>query len=254
MTEDSSELVGLLAQRGGYLESIADGVTEKRALVDAHDASRSTVDRAVRQLADADLVERTHGEVELTTTGRLALDAYTTFRDRVAAVGDANDVLAAVDDGGALDVRLFENATVVEAEHTPQKPMEAVADVLREASEVRVFAPLVISNQVELYRDRVADGSLRADVVVTQAVLDELVANYQDTVETFARADDAALSLTETDLPYGLVLASLNDRDVVLVVFGTGPIAGVLRNDDPDAIDWAVERFDAVRADATRLA
>lgn len=251
-TDDAPDLVALLAQRGDYLESIESGVTEKRALVDAHDASRSTVDRAVRQLADAGLVDRMHGEVALTTTGRLALDAYTTFRDRVAAIDDANDVLDAVDDTADLDVRLFENATVIEAAHTPQKPIDEVADVLREATEVRVLAPLVLPIHVALYRDRVDDG-LDADVVVTGAVLDELVANYQDAVETFIRIDDATLSLTDDTLPYGLVVASLDDRDVVLVVCGTGPVSGVLRNDDPDAVDWAMQRFDSVRADATRL-
>ncbi|GAA0654823.1 helix-turn-helix transcriptional regulator [Salarchaeum japonicum] len=253
MTSDASGLVGLLAQRGDYLESIADGVTEKRELVAAHDASRSTVDRAVRQLADAGLVDRTHGEVSLTTAGRIALDAYTTFRDAVAAVADANGVLDAVDDDADLDVRLFENATVVEAAHTPQKPMETVENVLRAANEVRVLAPLVLPSHVEVYRDRVAESGLDADVVVTQAVLDELVTNHQDTVETFVESDDAALSLANDDLDYGLVVASLDDRDVVLVVCGTGPIAGVLRNDDPDAVAWADDRFAAVRDGSTRL-
>ncbi|QDX39556.1 winged helix-turn-helix domain-containing protein [Salarchaeum sp. JOR-1] len=251
--DDTVGLVGLLAQRGDYLESIADGVTEKRALVDAHDASRSTVDRAVRQLADAGLVDRTHGEVALTTTGRLALDAYTTFRNRVTGIDDANDVLDGVDDADDLDVRLFENATVVEAAHTPQKPMDEVADVIRTATEVRVLAPLVLPSHVEIYRDRVNENALAADVVVTQAVLDELVTNHQDTIETFVGSDDAALSFTNDDLPYGLVLASLDDRDVVLVVCGTGPVAGVLRNDTPDAVAWAADRFASARETATRL-
>lgn len=252
-TDDAPDLVALLAQRGDYLESIADGVTEKRALVDAHDASRSTVDRAVRQLADAELVDRRRGEVSLTTAGRLALDAYTTFRDGVAAIGDARGVLDAVDDGAPLDVRLFENATVVEAAHTPQKPIDEVADVLRNARTVRVLAPHILPRHVGLYRDRVVDGTLTADVVVTGAVLDELVANHQGSVETFVRSDDATLSLAEDALPYGLVVATLDDREVAIVVCGTGPIAGVLENDDPSAVEWAAEQFEAVRDAATRL-
>lgn len=249
------ELVRLLARRGRYLDAVSDGATRKRDLVTAFDVSRSTIDRAVRELADAGLLDRAHGTVSPTLRGHLARDAYRRFHGTIAGIVDAGDVLAELEDDLPLDVRLFEDATVVDAAtHAPQRPITELEEILERAGHVRTLANSVIPDLVTLYRDRIVEGDLGADVVVTPEVLDVLVANHHAEVDDVVQNESVTFWLTEEPLPYGLVVASLDDRDVAVVICGQGSIAGLVTNDDPDALEWAETRFQEVRRDATRLA
>lgn len=253
--DPATELLGLLAQRGEYLEAIADGAGGKHELAARFDVSRSTVDRAVRELSDAGLLERSHGEVSLTLSGRLVLAAFRQFRSEVRGLAEAADVLAELADDVPLDVSLFADATVVSAApHTPQKPIGELEDVIANATQVRTLANSVLPDLVSLYRDRIADGELTADVVVSPDVLDVLVAEHHGDVNDAVSTDRMTLSLAPGSLPYGLVLASLPDQDVVVVICGRETITGIVVNDDPSALDWAESRFEAVESDATRLA
>lgn len=64
--------VDLVADRYEFLTELAEEPARKPEIVDRTDTSRSTVDRAIRELTEADLVERTEGRYVTTTFGRLA--------------------------------------------------------------------------------------------------------------------------------------------------------------------------------------
>mgnify|MGYP000109066629 FL=1 len=255
-TNDSAaDLLKLVVQRGPYLAALADGVTEKRALAAEHDASRSTIDRAIRELDEAGLVDRGHGSVALTLRGRLALATYEDFRERLVGLEAASNVLETIPDDAFIHSDFLADANVVDATlHTPQRPIDAIEDVLADATHVQTLATSVLPDVLSVYRDRIVDGSLSADVVVTPDVLDVLVADYHGPMNDMLCAGRLELHLTDDVLPYGLVVASNDAGDVALLVCGETSIAGVVENKTPTAVEWARERFEAAKTAATRLA
>jgi len=78
-------VVDVVTKRYEFLVALSTPKT-KPELVASLDRSRSTVDRAVGALRDADLVERTGSEYVVTYAGRQATAAYEAFRDRLDAL------------------------------------------------------------------------------------------------------------------------------------------------------------------------
>ena len=76
---DVDDRIDLVAKRVDLLEALAAGPRYKPALVEATGDSRSTVDRAIRELEAAGLIERTDEGFWATLAGRLAAERYRAF-------------------------------------------------------------------------------------------------------------------------------------------------------------------------------
>jgi predicted transcriptional regulator len=76
---NSADVRQLLSQRADALSRLLDADRTKNELTEELDVSRSTVDRAVRELESNGLVRREGGTVTATLSGRLAYDSYRRF-------------------------------------------------------------------------------------------------------------------------------------------------------------------------------
>lgn len=251
---DSEAVEELLARRRALLERVRREPVPKPVLVRELAVSRSTVDRAVRELETARLVRRTTAGVGLTLAGRVALDRYERYRSLLGDLVRTTDVLALLPASVPFDPALVDRATVVSPErHEPRRPVKRLASDIREASRVRSVVSAYIPEVIDAYHAEVVDGSLEADLVVTGDALDVLVR------ERPGRLDEAldsglALSRTAVDrLPYCLLVAETDDSTNVIVVVtgdGAGAVGGLLRNDTDAAVAWATRRFERLREDA----
>ncbi len=88
----------------------------KRDLVAAVDRSRSTVDRAVRELEDAGLVERVDGGYVATVAGRLAAEEYRAATASLAAVEGAIAALAPLPHDVSVSSALLTGAAITTAD------------------------------------------------------------------------------------------------------------------------------------------
>lgn len=93
-------------------EELLDEPLYKRDLVAAVDRSRSTVDRAVRELEDAGLVARVDGGYVATVAGRLAAEEYRAATDSLAAVEGAMAALAPLPHDVSVSSALLSGATI----------------------------------------------------------------------------------------------------------------------------------------------
>ena len=254
MTEAGPPL-DLLAQRADLLQTVRDDPTPKPELTDALGVSRSTVDRAVRQLETRGFVDRAAGTVSLTLKGRLVLDSYETFAARFAAIDGADVFLGSLPDDARVDPVLFRNATTVETTPvTPQRPTEAYRSLVANASRVRGYASRLLDSTVPTLRDRIVDSGLELDIVAEPAVLDALLGGHGDAVA--AALDTGRLTLREGDerLAYSLMVVDEPATTHACALFyDDSGHTGFLHNDDPDAVEWATRVCDALRADADTL-
>lgn len=252
---DRSELLGVVDRRADLLRALGRTPTPKNELEDDLDVSRSTIDRGIRELEERALVERDNGGYRRTLSGRLALREYERFHERIRGLRESGNLLAAVDANADFDAAMLAGATVVEqARTTPHRPIEELYGIVKSATEVRAFAPVVHSQQIDTYRTKISDG-MEAELVLTGEVIERLLAEHAEAFEDTVDSERVGLWEAADDLPYSLALAETPDgpRAVVMVYDDRG-VLGCIHNDDPAAVEWARERYERERRRATRIA
>jgi len=243
----------VLARRIDVVEHL-ETPRSKPALVEALSVSRSTVDRAIRELEHHRLVRRVEGGVELTATGAFCGESYRSFRSRTRDISRANEALAELPPGTTFDAALLDGAEIRLLED-PQlfEPPPGLGDALGAADEVRgVVASLGSTRRFERYHRRVVRGTLSLSLVVPTDRFESISRQLPDALHEMVSEGDCSVRTGET-LPYSLFLTRTGDeRAVTVVVYETpGVPHAVVHNDDPAAVDWAEETIASAEATAT---
>lgn len=250
---ETPDLLSLFTRRASVLETVRDiGPISKRDLATHRDVSRSTIDRAVRELESAGLVRRAGGDVEITLPGSVALDAHIQHAARLRGVEAAYDMLATYEADLDLAPVLFEDATIVEPDrHAPHRPVSALVEMLEGTDKISLYATGIMPEYVEAYRDRVLDGAT-LELICTEDVLQELLSAYDQDLATAMETGRVHVNETSIALPFSLILTEQPDgqTDVCLMFYRDHAVAGFVRNDTPGAVDWGRDRFESLLADA----
>lgn len=240
------ELLGHLAHRGALLRQLHDGIHDRRELAAELDRSRSTVDRGLRALREANYVREQADGYALTTYGEFALDVYRQA-EQVSAVGGLVPNLPP-----ELPFAVLRNAEVVEAtKPLPYEPVSHLAALVQSADYVRKLVPAIIPRLVDVTMANVRDGTLKADIVVSAKALGALRAEYPDEARTGLVSEECTVWRTSDDPSFGLVIA--DNRTAVGVYDGTGRLLGTITNDSDAALEWALGVFREYREDSDEI-
>jgi len=243
-----TDMARLVAQRTSIMAALRGPARPKRDLAGELDVSRSTVDRGVRELEAAGLIERTDGGLALTLPGRLALGSYETHTDELAGIERTDTVLAEFSRDLDLPVALFRNPVVdTPNRHAPHRPSDPLRDLLVDATDVKHYATGIRPEYSDHYWGIVDNGSL--DVVATPEVVAESLQENRDVLNEAFESGRLTLAETTESRPYSIVIA--DDSDVCVLLYTDHALQVVVRNDNPDTVDWALEQFDDLRAAAT---
>ena len=250
----SPAAVEVLARRADLLRAVREQSRSKPALADELSVSRSTVDRAVRELEAEGVVERSGG-VSLTLQGRLALDSYETFAAHLQDLDAAETALECLPDDARVDRALFRDATVVEAAPVaPQRATEAYRSLVADATRVRGYASALLDGNVQTFRDRIVEHDADVEMVLDPAVLDALVGSHGSAVA--ASRDTGRLTMLEASggLAYSLMLVETPETTHVAALFyDDSGHTGLVHNEAPEAVTWAEEVYADLRAAADPL-
>lgn len=244
----ATETAQLLARRYGFLRELADGPRTKRELAAALEVSRSTVDRAVRELEAAGFAARSNGRVTVTPTGSIAYASCRTHLAELEGITTAEPALSALRGTTDLPPALFRGADVVTPNRVaPQHPHDRLVDVLEEAEVLRHYATGIRPEYEEPYWGRLEEGR-PIDVVAVTAVLEKFIEAYRAEMASGLDTDDFSIQETAEKRPYSMVIG---DTDAVCVLIYEGhSLAAIVYNDAPAAVMWALEQFESLRADA----
>ncbi|GAB6861714.1 helix-turn-helix transcriptional regulator [Haloplanus litoreus] len=239
MTDESAATV--VARRLDTLRALDAGAASKVTIVDRAGVSRSTVDRALRELATVGFVASTPDGYRLTLPGRLALSTHRRQARRMDALADAAPVFDDVEVGFDVDPAVFDGATLIEAEpYAPARPVAAVADVVGRATHVSVYAGRFLSRHARLYHDRIMSAGMTASFVTTPRVLERQASVHPGDMRDAVESGRVAIRRTDRDDPVTLVLAETPDGpEMGLVVYRDDGPRGFVGNDDPLATRWA---------------
>ena len=251
-----SSLLALLQKRSYVLALLVGETRAKPELVGELDVSRSTVDRAVRELVERGLVRRSNGGFTATLPGRLAHDAYSEFHDQIRVLAETSDLLKCLSAHAELDLCVLTGADVVEAEQpAPYKPASRLEEHIGRATSIRTLSRALTSIRVaDLLHEAVTERGVPVEAVYPESVVEFMRTERWDERHEMAASGNYQVYETD-DLPFGLLLLEESDRTTVCVSIydDTNDLRGVVVNDTPEAVSWAQTLFEAYRDDAVDI-
>jgi predicted transcriptional regulator len=245
-----------VAQRAGAMEALLAKPRDKRALMDELDVSRSTVDRATRELEALGVVEYMSGELYTTEVGRTAVRAYAAFEERVAGILEAQSVLSVLDPAVGIDSVILAGAEVVPADDiAPFKPGEKLVGVVRKAEHLRMTSRAhTYPESKDVFHNQIVNEGMTTEIVFRTRMLDYLRTNLEEGLQEILLEDDFEGYVTDT-VPFGLYVAEWADTTKVCVlVYGPdNHYTGLIINDREAAIEWGKQTFDRYKRQGERI-
>lgn len=239
------ELVAVINQRIELLEALAEP-HEKRDLTDELDLSRSTVNRAVRQLESLGLVTR-EGDYHLTVAGRLVVDVFGEFTDALDDVVRIEALLSVLPADAPMALPMVRGAEVHwSSEAQPTEPVAVASEYLGSATRIRLLVPQITRPAVlDTIEQQVADDGTPGALVLSRAVVDYLRERDGDWLARLSALDSCRLRVADR-LPYALgVLRHPDGLHAGVVVYDSeGSVRGFLKNERLRAYAWASAVFD----------
>ncbi|NHX37452.1 MULTISPECIES: helix-turn-helix transcriptional regulator [Halolamina] len=244
---DPADFESLIADRSGFLRVLTAAPRSKRELTELFDSSRSTIDRVLRSLADAHLVEYRDGEWHATAAGVCAYRKHDEYASFLNDLADAAPILAALPTETSIHEAFLAGSTAhIAEENVPDAVLDPMLQSIREASLVRGFAPkALVGSAMDFYDAAVTGDAYELELVVDGDVFDQLYELQPQ--ETREAVEDPDVTLLRGPIPYAYGLWIVDDTDVGIVVYTEKGIQGCILNDTETAVDWAVEQFESVK-------
>lgn len=240
-----SEAVRVVTQRLDFLELLTTSPLSKRELIDELPYSRSTVDRAIRDLQIAGLIDKADGGYVVTLSGRVSAEQYQKFAETAVDTIAAQDIVDTIPADAPLDGRLFRGSTVHRADDAaPYELVNHLVESLGGATHLRTLSEaLAHPRYSEAVVDRCRQGALAVDGILSQSLWEALVDHHPD---DFKELFDVGMNIYVGDVPsFTLHLIDRGDETTVQVLIhtDTGSIRGIVTNDSAEAVEWGNDLF-----------
>ncbi|RXK46724.1 helix-turn-helix transcriptional regulator [Halorientalis pallida] len=251
-----TEVASVLSKRADVLDTLREQPRSKSEICDAVGVSRSTVDRAIDELGDFDIVERSPPDgYRQTELGCLLCTARNSFWESIEGAYEASAVESRFPGGDRGEAVVFDGAEVVRPRpHEPDRPLQHLLDLVETADRFRGFSPVVLGHLVDACHERVADHRLDLELVVTQAVLTCLRSRYREKLPLLLAESDVRRYTAGAPFPFGLgIFDHGGQQTAILILCSRNGISGVVENDSRAAVGWAGQLFEETADAATRV-
>lgn len=246
MSESPATVLPLFARRESLLVLLGDGPRSKSELVRSLEISRSTVDRCIRDLESAELVERVDGGFQLSLAGRLLLDEYEQYRAGTTGIMAAQELLAVLPTDADIEPAALRGATVSRSDRTsPYRPAEEYLEAVQTADRVDHITTALSPKYVESFREAIVDQGVEVRLGASQSVARRLVSEYDETLSQLF--ETGGLTMRELDSHPGYSLGIVDRGDTATahyLVYADDGIRGRIETTTPSAVAAARERFE----------
>ncbi len=253
-TATTLDVLAVVFDRLDLLELLVEEPRTKPDLVAALDVSRSTVDRGLRRLETAGVIEYTDGRFVLTAMGERAVAGLGELQKTLQRRQELAPLLQWVPDE-TLDIdlaALAEAELVVPAAGDPWAMVNRHVQLLRRLEDGRAILPLTGLHACEALHERVVDAGATFEVVVTRDVADTFTENpeYAPLTEAMLATDRYDVYVHEGPIPYYL---GLIDDTIQLGVDEDGEPRALLETGQPAVAEWATDKYTTFRDQAEPL-
>ncbi|MBX0324820.1 hypothetical protein EGH21_17475 [Halomicroarcula sp. F13] len=244
------DLATVLTERRSYLRALIEQPRSKRDLESAVASSRSTLDRALRDLADANLARYEDGVWTPTLLGWCSYRAQETYRDHLTTLAEAAPLLNNLPVDGSVGCAFLDDADVYEADPAmPDAVIQTLLESVEHATEVCAATPVVVTGFAEEFYDCVRIGdNYTLEMVLPAKVFEQVYVAFPTLTNELM--SDGNVRLYRASIPFSFGLWIADADEVGIVVFTEQGLGGILVNDTDDALDWATDQYERAKQDA----
>lgn len=254
MGNDSS-LEDTVARRSDVLTALEQGQRTKRDIVESIDRSRSTVNRAVKELLNAECITPLrpgNSRYQLTTAGRLALEMYRDYHrgsDTVESNAALLNTLSAdvgVSEDFITDADVYSFSKAPDLAHNPST--ELVADATRFYG----TAPVVFDSYFEFLNGWTARDGTDLELVLDRDLLDSIVEHYDAEFTELRSHSGVDLLVTDESFSHAVwVVENAQETHAGLTIYEDGAMRANLLASSDRAVLWAEQEYQRYRDAAT---
>lgn len=255
--DDPADVVELLVRRGSFVERLAAGPVTKADIIEELPVSRSTVDRAVRELCTEGLATRTRDGYRLSGYGELSRRLFRGFLGDLVAVRRSATALRDLAPAEPLDPAFFRDGTVrsVGGDES-ERPAKRLRELVADADELWTLTPSPHFELLSLAHRRVVEEDLRFHLIHSEETLERLTFHHPDVVESAISSGNLWLYRCPSVPSVGLLKGRTpNGWRVLLVLYGDqGHPEIVVTTGTDEAVAQFDEVFHTHRETATLVA
>jgi len=246
MSTQEKHLRTAVEKRETVLRYLSNTATRKPELVKSLSTSRSTIDRAVSDLIEANCIVERAGVYSTTATGELALTEYEHYVAGTDAIEKSSELLNDLPKDVEVDLALLRDASISVADsHAPDRAAAASAELLEDATMMKGLAPTVLKSDIYTVEEHL-DDEFSAEIVAEAEVIDVLSDFPGTPAESLLSHESLSLLQSESELPYALwIIKSPHEEWAGITVHNsTGSVSGVIMNNSDIAVQWAQKKYE----------
>ena len=231
------DIVDVVLKRRVVLKYICQCKPEKRELVEDLSDSRPTIDRAVRELEDHNLVERVDGICKPTFIGKIAYDLCVAFRSSFQVLNEASTELSSLPLDTGLDKSIFLDGTIFHPpDCAPYETIQSLDEDIRNGEKIIAATEVLIPHIDQIIKQGSGD---KADITLflSNDVLDVLLDNQPGSIIPHIESGDAIYRGIKVSR-YSLFFI---DGEILYIGVhsDTNHLSTIIRNTNQQAIQWA---------------
>lgn len=245
------EACSVVLQRWEVMDCLRETSKDKRTLVEDLDCSRSTVNRAVRELESIGVIEYSDGKYGVTPLGESIASRFEEMMKTVKLWTQLEPFLQWVpEEEFDLELQHLEDAELLLPE--PSNPYAMInrhVEVVGQTDDHKCVLPLIGLHGLKAGHKQVIDNGARAELIVTPEAADTLQSDpgYAELTEDMAATGRFKLYQYEGDIPY---FVGLLDNTVQIGVDEQGEPRALLETDNTEVRAWAEKTFNEYKYQA----
>lgn len=245
------EACSVVLQRWEVMDCLRETSKDKRTLVEDLDCSRSTVNRAIRELESIGVIKYTDGEYGVTPLGESIASRFEEMMETVELWTQLEPFLQWMpEEEFDLELQHLEDAELLVPE--PGNPWSMVnrhVSILSQANDIHCILPLTGLHAHEAVHEQVLQNDTRAELVVTSDVANTFQSDpaYAGLTEEMAATGRYHVFQYDDHIPYFI---GLLDDTVQIGVDEQGEPRALVETDNTEVRNWAATTFEDYKQQA----
>lgn len=252
MSSPAREIIEVVLKRATILQYICEEQPTKRDLVDSAPDSRPTIDRAIRELEEYQLVRRKDGVCQPTYTGKMAYELCQEYKNSFDALEKADVEVSALPLDAGLSKAVFHTGSVFQPpEHAPYEKIKPMYEDFTNGDTLSGVTRVLIPPYINQILARSARGALDVELVIDSGALDILLETQEETALKCIESGDTIYKVNGLS-QYSVFLI---DSEILYVTLysDTNHLSAVIRNTSCGAIRWAENHIADFKNEASLL-
>lgn len=251
----ATEVVDTTLKRIDLLECLLDGPTDKRTLEDEVPVSRSTVDRAVRELEVLELVEYCSEGYAITPVGEIVTGECADLLETVDVALELEEFVRWLPlSEFHLDLEALADAELLVPDPSnPYAMIDRHVQLVKETDHGRGMLPLTGLHAYEAAHENVVERGARTELVVEPDVAEVMLSDpaFEELTIEMLGTGRFDLSVYDGTIPY--FVGVFDDETVQMGVDADGEPRALVETTEVDVVSWAHATIDEYAQQASEV-